>query len=526
MKFPDIKFPVTAIIFLIGMFVGQIFQSYNSIPDSDELQKFEDTYAITKEYYKDSTNSNDLIEHAIKGMLDALDPHSVYIPPKDQESIEEEFDGKFQGIGVEFQVINDSITVVSPIVGGPSEKLGIISGDKIVKIEGNSCVGFENDEIIKDLRGEKGTVVNITIYRPSIHKEIEFSIERDDIPLYSVLGSFMLDENTGYINLSKFIETSTAEMFNALDSLKKHGMENIILDLRNNPGGLLSQATNIADIFLDQKKMIVFTKSRIDAFNEEFYTEVKSEYEDYPLIVLVNSGSASASEIVTGAIQDWDRGLVIGQKSFGKGLVQRPFILDDGSAVRLSISEYFTPSGRIIQRKYDESKADYYLEVYTRDDSSAINKDSLPTVVTKGGRTLIADGGITPDITVSSAKYSDVVYELTNSTVMYEFARKLIDSGTLNNYSSLKQFKSEYTVTNSDFNKFISFAKSKDVKFINKFTRSDKDYIKTRIKAYLARDKWNSDGWYSVLLEIDPIVKKALDSKLIIDDLLKKTENN
>lgn len=323
------------ITLIIGVYIGIRFNSILNISTSDsDIQKISDVLRYTKTFYIDSVDNSKLVEDAIKGMFSELDPHTVYIPVKDQIASEEEFQGYFEGIGIEFQIIKDTVVVVSPITGGPSEAVGIVSGDKIIKINGEDCTGFTSEMIIKKLKGKKGTKVDVTIKRPSNNKEIKFTIVRDTINLYSIDAAFMYDNETGYINLTRFSETSTDEMLSALDKLSDQGMKQLILDLRNNPGGYLNQAHQIADIFIDNNKLIVYTEGRVKDANEQFKAQKEYPYENIPLIILVNRGSASASEIVAGAVQDWDRGLIVGETTFGKGLVQRAFLLPDNSAVR------------------------------------------------------------------------------------------------------------------------------------------------------------------------------------------------
>ncbi len=363
-------------------------------------------------------------------MMDELDPHSVYIPAEMFTAIEENFRGDFEGIGIEFQVVNDTLTVVSPITGGPSEALGIMPGDRIVKIEGEDCIGITNEEVRSSLRGEAGTKVKVTILRTGVEEPIEYEITRDKIPLYSVDTHIMLNDKTGYVSVSRFSETTFDELKDALKDLKQNGMEQLILDLRGNPGGYLNQAVDIADLFIEGKKKIVYTKGRREEFDEDYFASRPSAYEKIPLIVMINRGSASASEIVSGAVQDWDRGLIVGETSFGKGLVQRQFTLPDNSAIRLTISEYYTPSGRLIQRDYDDLETDeeYYSEVMEREEEEGDNlthtaeqDSSKPVFETEGGRVVYGGGGITPDYIVKAGKINDYSRDLLRNNVFYQY---------------------------------------------------------------------------------------------------------
>ncbi|GJQ64131.1 MAG: peptidase S41 [Melioribacteraceae bacterium] len=509
------------IVFLAGMTIGVKFRDFGmSAIDTEKISKLEDVLYFSKNYYLEDIDEGKLVDAAIAGMMEELDPHSVYIPPLEQESVEEEFRGNFEGIGIEFQIIDDTITVVSPISGGPSESLGIMAGDRIVEIEKQPAIGLENDEVIKKLRGEKGTEVNITIYRPSVSNLYDYTIERDKIPLYSVDVSLLFDNKTGYISVSKFASTTVDEVLEALSELNKQGMERLVLDLRNNPGGLLSQAYNMADIFIDGEKLLVYTKGRLPDFNEEYHAELTYRYENLPLIVLVNRGSASASEIVAGAIQDWDRGLIIGETTFGKGLVQRPFILPDRSAVRITISKYFTPSGRAIQRDYGENKTDYYMEVYNRDDSTFTGQKDTTAVdsskhkyTTAGGRVVYGGGGINPDIHVESADLSELIYNLMRKNVYYSFVRHYLDnhSDLIDRFNNdLVNFKNNFEIDSKTFNEFLEYAGEKGVTYSEKDLKKEEDYIKTRLKAFIAREFWKNEGWYYILLDEDDVFNEAL----------------
>ena len=376
--------------------------------------------------------------------------------------------------------------------------------------------------MFKSLRGEKDSKVNVTVFRPSADKTIDFTITRDNIPLYSVDASILYDNKTGYISVSKFAETTTSEIYKALVDLTSKGMKRLVLDLRNNPGGLLGQAQQVADLFIDGDKMIVYTEGRYDKFNEKLYAQNNFPFEKIPLIVLVNRGSASASEIVSGAVQDWDRGLIVGETSFGKGLVQRVFKLPDNSAVRITISKYFTPSGRAIQREY-ENKKDYYAEIMEREEEEGENinhtaeaDSAKPVYKTKGGRTVFGGGGITPDILVQAGKLSDYSIELQKNNAFYMFVRNYMDAHRdelKSKYNSnLKSFKETFSINDNMMKDFLAFAKSLNIEFIEKDYNTDKDFITLRIKAYVARDLWKNEGWYYVLLDNDKQFQKAMVS--------------
>lgn len=513
-------FGLTILIF--GILTGiQIQKAISTDNFHEQLRKFNDVLSLTRKYYVDEIDTQKLVESAIKGLLEELDPHSVYIPPKQLEQVEEEFRGNFEGIGIEFQIINDTIVVVSAIPGGPSEALGIMAGDRIIKIDGLPYKKITNEDVRKKLRGPKGTKVNVTIYRPAIKDSLEFTIVRDKIPLYSVDAFFMINNETGYLSLSRFAQTTFDEVRSALDSLDKLGMKKLILDLRNNSGGYMSEAVKISDLFLDQNKMIVFTKSRIPEFQEQYRASQTYKYEKLPVIVLVNNGSASASEIVSGAIQDWDRGLIVGETTFGKGLVQRQFQLNDNSALRLTISRYYTPLGRLIQRDYQKKdRTQYYRESMERDTiegeniEHSIEQDtSRPVFNTPKGRKVYGGGGISPDYIVKSPPLTKYTSSLLRKNLFYQFTLSYLDKNgkeIQDKFKDIKSFKNNFIVNDEIVKSFINYAKSNDVEFNEQDFKKDEEYIRARLKAQIARNYWRNEGWFPILLDVDPQFKKAL----------------
>ncbi len=524
MNFKYFKFPIGIIILTLGIVLGtQIQKVFSDDNLRNNIVKFNDVLTYTEKYYVEDVDTQKLVEAAINGMLSKLDPHSVYIPAKQMESVEESFRGDFDGIGIEFQIVNDTLTVVSPISGGPSEALGIMSGDRIIKIDSANAVGFSNDEVRNKLRGKAGTKVKVTIVRHGVEEPIQYEITRDKIPLYSVDTHFMMDNKIGYVSVSRFSETTYDELVSALNDLKNNGMNELILDLRGNPGGYLNQAVKIADLFIAGKKKLVYTKGRRTEFNDEYYSSESSPYENMPLVILVNRGSASASEIVSGAVQDWDRGLIVGETTFGKGLVQRQFELPDNSAIRLTISQYFTPSGRLIQRDYKNKKnaEEYYAEVGERKDTTELDnlehtaeKDTTKNKFkTNGGRIVYGGGGITPDYFISSGDITKYTTDLLKNNLFYQFILSYLDTRDKQIKSeygdNLNKFKNEFNFSEEDINQFKKFAEDKDVKLVEKDFEKDKDYITTRLKAQLARNYWKNEGWYSVLLKIDKQAEKA-----------------
>lgn len=519
--------PVVVLLILFAVLGGM---QLNTLISGDniyeQLGKFKDVLSLTEKYYVDDVDTQKLTEAAIKGLLNELDPHSVYIEPKQLTRVTEEFRGKFEGIGIEFRVVNDTITVVQPIGGGPSAQLGILSNDKIVKIDGKSAIGFNNDQVMKGLKGPKGTKVSVSIVRPGEKGLLEFEIIRDVIPFYSVDVSFMLNDEVGYINVTRFAETTNSEMLSALQKLKAQGMKRLVLDLRFNPGGYLDQAVKMADLFIDSdpstgQRKVVYTKGRRADFNEEYYAATNSEFEKIPLIVLLSNYSASASEIVGGAIQDWDRGLIVGETSFGKGLVQRQFELADKSAFRLTIARYYTPSGRLIQRSYADGKEKYQREAFERDEVEGDNishveeSDSTrPVFKTAGGRKIYGGGGITPDYIVKPENATALTTTISRRNLFYEFITKYLSAHTKEIKEKYKgdfqTFNREFEVDSALLNEFLDYVKEKKVEYKEDQFAKDKEFIQARLKADIARNFWGNDGYYPVMLKVDNQLKKAL----------------
>jgi len=396
---------VFAIVLISGMYLGGRLQQ--SVPfkldplHKEDHQKVAKVLEVINQKYVDSTNNDVLVRAAIKGILKKLDPHSIYVAAKDFDQANEQLEGNFEGIGIRFFVVNDTIMVVSPITGGPSAALGIRPGDKIIMIEDELAagVGITDEDVVKKLRGPKGSKVRISILRARHKSLIDFTITRDKIPLFSIDVSYMIDDKVGFIKLSHFSKSTEAEFTEAMIKLRKSGMERLILDLRRNPGGFLAAATAISDEFIGKDKLIVYTEGRAQP-RFEFKATSKGSFETGALVVLIDEGSASASEIVAGAIQDWDRGIIVGRRSFGKGLVQEQFKFEDGSALRLTVSRYYTPAGRSIQKPYNDDFDAYYSEAMHRfengelvDPDSIEFADSLKFITPTGKVVFGGDGG-------------------------------------------------------------------------------------------------------------------------------------
>ncbi|MEQ8525874.1 S41 family peptidase [Gracilimonas sp.] len=508
----------------------------NSIRDS--FSNFEKAYLYISNNSPDE-NMTKLTEAAIKGMFSTLDPHSIYIEPEDNEQIQTEFAGKFQGIGVQFQVIEDTITVITAISGGPSDQLGIRSGDRIIAIEDSSAVGFTNEMVVNRLRGEKGSKVKVTIKRPNADQPINFIITRDDIPLYTVDTSYMLDEKTGYIKINRFAATTHDEFMQAVKDLEKEGMERIVLDLRGNPGGYLSQAIAIAEEFFPQGTELVSTKSKNSRFNGEYFSRKDGELKEQPVIILVDEGAASASEIVSGAVQDHDRGLIVGKRTFGKGLVQQQYELVDKSSVRVTISRYYTPSGRLIQKPFVEGGEQYAYEIYRRDEamndaSEFINHvpDSLK-YSTDAGRTVYGGGGIVPDYIVpSDTTTSAYVFNFSiRERASFDYVRSFLDEQgdsfrekwkndfegfrntfewNQNHIEGVKSLLEERGMVITDTVNSPKF--QNDSLFIPNGHFEEVSYlVEGRMKAELARQIWGMQYFYPIVNDIfDKTLKEAM----------------
>ncbi len=518
------RFSITSvgILFFLALFLG--FQ-LNSLISGDnifeQLNKFKDVLSLTDKYYVDNVDTPKLVEHAINGLLADLDPHSVYIPPAQLVKVTEDFQGSYDGIGVEYQVMKDTLIVVSPLPGGPSEALGILSGDKIVRINDSSAVGIKQEDVPKKLRGPKGTHVKVSIARQGISDLIDFDITRDKIPINSVDVSYMLDKSAGYIAVNRFSATTHDEFVTALAKLRAQGMKRLVLDLRNNPGGYLEQAFKMADDLLPGGKMIVYTKGRRPEFNEEYRASGQGRFTDVPLIVLVNAGSASASEIVSGAIQDWDRGLIVGETTFGKGLVQRQYDLPDKSAFRLTIARYYTPTGREIQRPYGKDLDAYRKAAFDREEEEGLNvdhneeKDSTkPVFKTPSGRKVYGGGGITPDYIVKAERADSLFIQLLSHGVFREYALDVIerDGKRLRDTygKDLNRFRSDYQITGPMIAEFKDLSVKKGVKIDEARFQKERDDILTRIKAEVARIIWGNEGWWSTFSAQDVQLQKAL----------------
>jgi carboxyl-terminal processing protease len=493
--------------------------------------KFSEILSIINQAYVDTVNMDELEENTINELLTQLDPHSVYIPAKDLQQANEQLEGNFDGIGVEFNITNDTIMVVSALNGGPSQELGIQAGDRIIKVSGKlvSNIHITNEQVFKMLRGPKGTEVSIEIYRPDSRKKIPYTIKRGTIPIYSIDASMMLNKETGYIKINRFAANTHEEFLAAIAGLKEQGLKNLIIDLRGNPGGYLTAATELADEVLDDKKLIVYTQGRVQE-RADYTAERDGSFEQGKLIILIDEGSASASEILSGAVQDWDRGLIIGRRSFGKGLVQEPFELRDGSALRLTIARYYTPSGRCIQKTYEGGYEEYEHEVIKRyedgelQDSSKLNSGDTVIYYTAKGRIVHSGGGITPDIFVplDTSYSSSFITQVLANNLLNQFAYMYTDQHRteLKKYADPRQFNARFTT--DLFSEFVGYARSKNIQATPQEINKARTYIGSHLKALVARQLWRDAGYFTVISSTDRSIQKALDIMRDYDKLLSK----
>lgn len=520
-------------IILIGLMLlgGSVqLQAQQRADSRSTVQKFASLLQLINYYYVDSTNQAELTEQAIVAMLKDLDPHSVYISKEEVKKANEPLVGNFDGVGIQFQIYSDTILVVAAVPGGPSEKLGIMAGDKIITIDGEQAYGpkITNSYVMEHLRGPKGTKVKVEIFRKGRKGLIDYTIVRDKIPLNSIDATFMATEDIGYIKLTRFARTSMSEMRESIAALKARGMKNLILDLRNNSGGFLDVAIDLADEFLPSDKLIVYTQG-LRSPRMDFKSTSRGGFEKGKLVVIVNEGSASASEIVAGAVQDWDRGLVLGRRSFGKGLVQRPFELPDSSVVRLTTARYYTPSGRCIQKPYEEGAEDYYADLTRRfKHGEFVSADSIKfpdslRYFTPAHRVVYGGGGIMPDVfipidtTFNSKYYTDLWRKgLFNDFVMsyMENNRKILKT----TYPDIAGFVKNFKVEGEFFDEFVAYAASKEVPADEEGLAKSGNDIRYILKGMVARNLFDVSAYFEVISPIDNELNHAIDA--IHDDLL------
>ncbi len=519
-----------SLVLVLGMLIGinlkqtPVVASKEKIPIIRTIEpgRVEELLRYVEAKYVDDINRDELTEKAIGNLLNELDPHSNYISAKQLKEVNEQLEGNFEGIGIEFMILDDTILVVTPIVGGPSEAAGILAGDRIIEIEDSIVTG--QDIVVKDvvgmLRGNKGTDVKIGIHRRNVDEIKYFTITRDKIPINSVDIGYMLDEKTGYIRISRFSATTYREFMEKIEDLvDNYQMEDLVIDLRQNPGGYLQEATNIlSQLFSEKGNLLVYTEGRTVKRND-YKSTGKPFYNIGNIAVLIDEGSASASEIIAGAIQDWDRGVIIGRRSFGKGLVQEQYSLKDGGALRLTIARYYTPSGRSIQKSYEDLDA-YSHDVYDRRKNGELyNADSISIADTtkyftlKENRVVYGGGGIQPDIFIplDTMYINDYYLALRKELPNYIF--RLVEDNKRDFNYNLVEFKSLYSVTDNALNKFLSYSETQGIE--KRKVKHMKDFRKTlklSFKTYVARQLFGDEGFYVIKNEKDPSVLQALES--------------
>jgi carboxyl-terminal processing protease len=504
-----------------GVFLGASLGSRKSNGEvGRDVQKFREVLSQIQGDYVDTVNTGYLVDDAIEHMLNKLDPHSAYIPVKEREAANEDLRGNFDGIGVEFNIFRDTVVVVTPLSGGPSEAVGVQSGDKIIKVDGKNMAGVNitNADVMHALKGPKGTEVKVSVLRIGKSEPIDFTIVRDKIPQFSVDVAYMVNADVGYVKVNRFSATTYEEFSAAVKKLKEKGMKKLVLDLQGNPGGYMNMAIDMADDFLSEGKKIVFTNGKEKKYNSDAMSTARGDFEKGDLIVLVNEGSASASEILAGALQDNDRALIVGRRSFGKGLVQSPFDLSDGSELRLTISRYYTPSGRSIQKPYDDED-EYARDIISRynhgeffhADSIHFN-DSLK-YKTVNGRTVYGGGGIMPDyfVPLDTTLNSHYLNELYTSSSIQEFTFGYADAhkDELQKEGFEKFFKT-FVVTDQMLNGLVKVGERNKVRADYRELRERKALFQVHVKAQIARKLWNNDGFYPIMNNTNEIFLQAM----------------
>ena len=519
-----------ALVLTIGMYIGAQLKPNPSVvikTDNGELiqssntgtGRIEDLLRFIEARYVDEVDSEKLIDKAINSILEELDPHSNYIPASQLARVNDELEGNFDGVGIEFIILDDTIVVVSPIVGGPSEEAGILAGDKIVEINDSTAVGANGGtrELVNKLRGERGSEVKVGVLRDNEDEIKTFSINRDQIPIHSVDVGYMIDEKTGYIKVNRFSATTYREFMKEVESMQEEGVQDLVIDLRQNPGGYLLEATKmLSQLFSDKGKLLVYTEGRTVRRNE-YESNGLTHFAIDKVAVLIDEGSASASEIVAGAVQDWDRGVIVGRRSFGKGLVQEQYDLTDGSALRLTVARYYTPANRLIQKSYTDKKA-YDEDVIDRyEGGELVNKDSIQQSDTTKfytkleNRVVYGGGGITPDIFIPiDTSHLNRDYLKLRSVVpqfIYRYAEKNADDL---NEITLEKLRSEFEVDEMMLKDLLDYAAENNVEVTPEDFEKIESDIKLLLKSRLARHFFKEDGFYMIWNDKDESVKAAL----------------
>ncbi len=513
---------IFSLVLIVGMFLG--FKMGNKGSSKGFLQNtkptsLQEAIDLIRLKYVDKVNLDSIQSGAIKEMMNELDPHSVYFPPVELKEANEDLAGNFDGIGVEFNVFNDTVNIVYVIPGGPSDKAGLQIGDKLIKVNDSSLIvkDLQTAKIKEYIRGERGSVAAIQIFRDGQLKTV--NVTRGSIPVSSVDAAYMIDKTTGYIKLNKFTDNSYEEFMAALESLQKQGLQELIYDLRGNGGGYMNEAIDMADEFLDGDKLVVYTEGT-NSKKREYRCKRPGLFEKGKLTILVDELSASASEVLAGALQDWDRATIIGRRTFGKGLVQEQYQLSDGSAIRLTVARYYTPLGRSIQRSYGKGKKVYMDEIWERysngeslyADSNKVNNGK--EYKTPSGRIVYGSGGIMPDffVPIDTASYPSAINKLfiNGSFNSFVYTYYLQHRAQIDQYTSATDYTQKFNQVNEMWDQFVSYAK-KDSVNLNIVNAQQKESLQKRLEAYLARFRWRNSGYYQVLNKEDSVVIKALE---------------
>lgn len=520
---------VTAVLAILFMVCSVNATGQKPDPNAG-LKKYNAAMQLINFAYVDTVNEARLVEKAIIETLKELDPHSTYISKKDVQRANEPLEGNFDGIGVQFEILRDTISVVHTIPGGPSEKLGIMSGDKIVKINDSTVTGkkISNQFVLDRLRGKRGTRVNVSIFRKGKKDLIDYTITRDKIPINSVDAAYMIKPGVGYINLNKFAQTSMQEFYEAMSKLKQQGLKSLILDLRNNTGGYMGTAVELSDEFLGPMKLIVYTEG-LRSQREDYYATARGLFEKGRLVIMINENSASSSEIVSGAVQDWDRGVIVGRRSFGKGLVQRPYQLPDSSQIRLTTARYYNPSGKCIQKPYKDGVDKYYEDFSSRvKHGELINPDSIRfpdslRYYTAGKRVVYGGGGIMPDVFVpwDSTPFTDYFLDLRRKNVIGGFVSGKVDqerNELKRMYPDFSTFERKFNPDEAFMEEFLTYAEKEGVKTVDDQYRLSAELIRSQIKGLYAQKLWDMSEMYTIINQYDKEVLKAIE--VIEDDAL------
>jgi carboxyl-terminal processing protease len=508
-----------SLAFILGMMLARYLPENNKTIEfkgSDYNQKLQSILHYINDEYVDSIDMNQLVEESLPYILENLDPHSVYIPASLLSEVSEPLEGEFEGIGIEFNIQNDTIVVVNTIAGGPSATEGVMPGDRIVYIDDTLVAGknVTSEEVMKKLKGTRGTKVIISVLRKTSPKLIDIEITRGRIPLHSVDVAYMANKTTGYIKVSKFAKNTHKEFVYATEQLLDKGMKSIVVDLRGNSGGYLDAATALADEFLVKGKLIVYTEGK-NRPRVSSYATRKGTCQDIKVAVLIDEWSASASEIFAGAIQDNDRGIIIGRRSFGKGLVQEPTFFPDGSSLRLTVARYYTPTGRCIQKPYNKGKDEYYEDMYNSLlGNETLVIDSSKKYITPGGKVLYGGGGIQPDIVVppDTLGLTPFFYEVVNKNLIYRFAWKYTDA----NRVKLKTFSGWLSLVNyidkqGVYKELLKYISENDVKVPASVESHTEKILKTHLSAYISRNLFDDAGFYPIALSVDATFLRSLE---------------